>query len=345
MEDKTGINTLSVSSGCRLSVLGAGAWGTALAIHFAQYMDVSLWSIDADQVNTLLQDRVNSAFLPGYELPARLMPTASWEVAMTADIIIVATPTAAIPALALRFPAGISTPVIIASKGFVDDGGEPMLSVEYLKKQLGPESNVGVLSGPSFAQELAQGKPTALTLAFSDSALASKVAKQLHVGSLRVYSTTDTIGVSVGGAVKNVMAIATGLCDGMQLGANARAALITRGLAEIIRFGVALGAKAATFSGLAGMGDLILTTTGDLSRNRQVGLLLAQGKTLEDILQNLGHVAEGVMTARIVNGWAKKMGVDMPISAAIFDILTGNITPKVALEQLIGRDQKFESVV
>ena len=327
----------------RLSVLGAGAWGTALAIHFSRFFDVMLWSFDPNHVKKMQQARQNDDFLPKYPFPETLQITDDWEEAMQCDVIVLATPTGAMVSMMDRFAHKAYPPLLIASKGFVEvNGQKPALAFEYIQQRVPGIEGVGVLSGPSFAQELAMGKPTALSLAFDDAQLAHALAKAFHLPPLRVYSTTDRVGVSVGGAVKNVMAIATGICDGMTLGANSRAALITRGLAEIIRFGVALGARPETFSGLAGMGDLILTTTGDLSRNRRVGLMLAEGKSLTDILHNLGHVAEGVNTANIVDKWATELGVDMPICSAVCQILNGKITPRAALEQLIQRDQKAE---
>jgi glycerol-3-phosphate dehydrogenase (NAD(P)+) len=198
------------------------------------------------------------------------------------------------------------------------------------------------LSGPSFAQEVARGMPTALVAASSDAAVRDAMVQAFHNNSLRVYANDDIVGVEVGGAVKNVLAIATGLCDGLQLGLNARAALITRGLAEITRLGVALGAKTETFMGLSGLGDLVLTSTGDLSRNRKVGLALAQGMTLQQAVDSLGHVAEGVYCARTVVQRAQHLGVDMPIAQAVVALLDGGITPAQAVAVLMGRGAKGE---
>jgi glycerol-3-phosphate dehydrogenase (NAD(P)+) len=205
-----------------------------------------------------------------------------------------------------------------------------------------PQSRVGVLSGPSFAIEVARGQPTALVAASTDATLCDEAVAALHSDNLRIYTSADPIGVEVGGAVKNVLAIATGVADGMGLGLNARAALITRGLAEMTRLGVALGARVETFMGLSGLGDLVLTATGELSRNRKVGVLLAQGLPLAQILRELGHVAEGVYSAPLVLRRAQAHGVEMPISAAVVGLLEGRFTPKQVLEQLMGRESRAE---
>jgi glycerol-3-phosphate dehydrogenase (NAD(P)+) len=201
-----------------------------------------------------------------------------------------------------------------------------------------------VLSGPSFAQEVAQGKPTALVAASTHASVRDAMVQAFHGATLRVYANDDVVGVEVGGAVKNVLAIATGLCDGLQLGLNARAALITRGLTEMTRLGLALGARAETFMGLSGLGDLVLTSTGDLSRNRRVGLALAQGKTLQQAVQELGHVAEGVYCARTVVQRAQSLGVDMPIARSVVALLDGRMQPAQAVAALMGRDPTVEVV-
>jgi glycerol-3-phosphate dehydrogenase (NAD(P)+) len=233
-------------------------------------------------------------------------------------------------------------PIIWAHKGLEPESAK--LPFEVALEELGEDHHWGALSGPSFAAELVRGLPTAVTLAANDSDFAQTAAGLIHGGCLRVYNSTDVIGVSVGGAIKNVMAIAAGISDGMGFGNNARAAMITRGLAEITRFGVAIGAKTETFMGLAGAGDLILTCTGQYSRNREVGLQLASGKALEDILKGLGHVAEGVNTAREVMRRAEKMGVDMPITYEVNQALTHGKSAKEAVMDLLGREQKPEGV-
>ena len=238
-------------------------------------------------------------------------------------------------------PGAKVVPVVWACKGF--EAGTALLPHQLVAEELGAGRICAALSGPSFAEEVAKGKPTALTLAAANEAFARDMARELHQPVLRVYYTDDIAGVEVGGAVKNVMAIATGLCDGMGLGMNARAALITRGLAEITRLGMKLGGRAETFMGLAGAGDLILTCTGDLSRNRRVGLLLAQGRKLDEVLRQLGHVAEGVHSARETERLARQADVDMPITAAVCGVLFGGMGPREAVQRLLARDPKSEA--
>jgi glycerol-3-phosphate dehydrogenase (NAD(P)+) len=230
--------------------------------------------------------------------------------------------------------------VVWLCKGFEDGTG--LLPHQVAEQVLGGRVPAGVLSGPSFAQEVARGLPCALTVAGESKWLRDQVVAIVHGGNLRVYSCEDVVGVEVGGAVKNILAIATGIADGLGLGLNARAALITRGLAEITRLGSALGAQPATFMGLTGMGDLILTCTGDLSRNRRVGLGLAKGKPLAAIVRELGHVAEGVPCARAVRALAQKLGVDMPLTNAVAGVLFDGVTPQDMLAQLLARDPRGE---
>jgi glycerol-3-phosphate dehydrogenase (NAD(P)+) len=225
-------------------------------------------------------------------------------------------------------------------KGF--EQGTGLLPHQIVEQAFGAAARCGALSGPSFAEEVARGLPCALTLAARDAGFARESAALLHGGRMRVYYSTDLVGVEIGGAVKNVMAIAAGISDGLALGHNARAALITRGLAEIARLGAAMGGQPDTIFGLTGAGDLILTATGDLSRNRRVGLQLAQGTPLQKILENLGHVAEGVYTAREAAKLARARGVDMPVTDAVNAVLEGKLSPKAAVEQLLSRDPKPE---
>jgi glycerol-3-phosphate dehydrogenase (NAD(P)+) len=253
--------------------------------------------------------------------------------------VIIATPMAALDEM-LRRIGNRASGVVWLCKGFEQRTG---LLGHEIARAVDPDIRVGVLSGPSFAIEVARGQPTALVAASLDAALCNEAVDALHSDSLRVYTSDDPVGVEVGGAVKNVLAIATGIADGMQLGLNARAALITRGLAEMTRLGVALGARAETFMGLSGLGDLVLTATGDLSRNRSVGRRLAQGLPLARILSELGHVAEGVSSAPMVLKRARALGVDMPITQAVVAVLDGRITPAQALEQLMGRGARPET--
>lgn len=325
----------------RIAVLGAGAWGTALAIAFAARHQVILWARDATRVAGMSRSRENARYLPGCPFPPALQVTADFSAALAgADLAILAAPLAGLrPMLEQLKVAAPSMPFLWVCKGL--EAGSGLLPHQVVDAVMG-DVTCGVLTGPSFALEVARGLPTAVTLAAVDADFAAKTAQSLHGGKLRIYATEDLIGAEVGGAVKNVLAIATGICDGLGLGNNARAALITRGLVEITRFGEALGARRETFMGLAGMGDLMLTCTGDLSRNRRVGLLLAEGKALPDIVRELGHVAEGVPAAREVARRAAELGIEMPITRAVTAVLDGRITPRIAVEQLMARDPKHE---
>lgn len=327
----------------RLTLLGAGAWGTALAIAFAGKHRVTLWSREADVAADLRDSRENRRFFPGYRLPDSVTVTTDLAAAVSgAELLVVATPIAGLrPTVENLRALGSTQPLLWVCKGF--EAGSGKLPHQVVGEVLGQGAVFGALSGPSFAEEVAAGQPTAIALAASDPAFAREAARQLHAARLRIYANDDLVGVEVGGAVKNVLAIATGVCDGLGLGLNSRAALMTRGLAEIARLGVALGAQRETFMGLAGMGDLILTCTGDLSRNRRVGLALAENKSLAQILQELGHVAEGVYTAREVDRLAARLGVDMPISAAVAAVLEGRLSAAQAVEQLMARDPREEA--
>ncbi len=331
----------------KISVLGAGAWGTALAIQAARAgHDVSLWGRDAAAVGAMRASRRNATYLPDAELPAALALTADRAEAIAhagSGLTIVATPMSGLRATLAALPA--AQRVLWLCKGF--EAGTGRLGHE-IARELQPQMKVGVLSGPSFAQEVAAGRPTALVAASHDAELANAAVAAFHGERLRVYTAADPVGVEVGGAVKNVMAIAVGICDGLSQaapdapGLNARAALITRGLAEMMRLGLALGAKPETFMGLSGLGDLVLTATGDLSRNRRVGLLLAQGPALPQILQQLGHVAEGVYSAPTVLARARAAGVDMPITEAMVALLDGRLRVGEAVERLMGREARAE---
>ena len=319
----------------RVAVLGAGAWGTAIASVLAARLEVTLWARDPAQAQALERTRRNERYLPGVAIPPGVGITAAFP---SADLLLAATPVAGLREVAAR--AGGSLPLVWLCKGF--EQGTGLLPHQVVEQTLGTAARCGALSGPSFAAEVARGLPCALTLASRDEAFAREAAALVHGGRLRVYYSADLVGVEIGGAVKNVMAIAAGISDGLGLGHNARAALITRGLAEIARLGTALGGRSETIFGLTGAGDLILTATGDLSRNRRVGFQLAQGAPLQQILENLGHVAEGVYTAKEVAKLAKVRGVDMPVTAAVNDVLEGRLTPKAAVEQLLARDLKSE---
>src|SRR5437762_3689613 len=281
----------------KAAVLGAGAWGTAISCVLAARLDVSLWARDAAQAKGMAGTRRNARYLPGFELPSTVQVTADLtEATSNARLVLAATPVAGLRELLQQL--GAKTPVVWLCKGFEEGTGE--LPHQIAAAVLGKGARCGALSGPSFAEEVARGLPCALTLASENAAFARESAALLHGGRMRVYYSSDLVGVEIGGAVKNVMAIAAGISDGMGLGLNARAALITRGLAEIARLGAALGGQQETFMGLAGAGDLILTATGHLPRHRRVGLELARGRSLRDVIATLGHVAEGVHSAREV---------------------------------------------
>jgi len=322
-------------------VLGAGAWGTALAVAAARRHPVLLWARDAAQAQAMDAARRNARYLPDTPFPDGLRVTA--DAALAAEwaatgLAVLGSPMSGLRERLLALPAGARA--LWLCKGFESGTGE--LGHE-IARSLRPDLQCGVLSGPSFAQEVARGQPTALVAASTDDRVGALAVQAFHSDSLRVYTSADPVGVEVGGAVKNVMAIATGIADGLALGLNARAALITRGLAEMTRLGMALGARADTFMGLSGLGDLVLTATGDLSRNRKVGMLLAQGLALPDVLAQLGHVAEGVYTAPTLQARARRCGVDMPITDAVVAVLQGQLKPAQALQLLMSRGAKAEA--
>ncbi|MDE2617416.1 MAG: NAD(P)-dependent glycerol-3-phosphate dehydrogenase [Burkholderiales bacterium] len=336
----------------KILVLGAGAWGTALAMSASQNPqlrhEVTLWARDAVQAAAMRAARLNARYLPGLPLPASLRVVDGPAQGLAAlaqgqDLVVIGTPMAGLRGV-LQELAGFDQAVAWLCKGFepADQGRHGLLAHE-IQAQVAPGLRAGVLSGPSFAQEVARGQPTALVAASRHAAVRERLVQAFHSPTLRVYDNEDIVGVEVGGAVKNVLAIATGLCDGLNLGLNARAALITRGLAEMTRLGLALGARPETFMGLSGLGDLVLTATGDLSRNRKVGLLLAQGQTLEQAVASLGHVAEGVYCARTVVQRAQSLGVEMPISQGVVALLDGRMRPEQAVAALMGRDPTQET--
>lgn len=325
-----------------ITVIGAGAWGTALAISLAAKHRVTLWARDAQQIETMRATRCNQRYLPEIAFPDDLELSADFSGASDgAELLIIAVPTAALRATLQQIArSGRRCGVVWVCKGF--EAETSLLPHQVAEQELPQGFQCGVLSGPSFAQEVARGLPTALTLAANDEEFARRTAQALHHSRLRVYASSDVVGVEVGGAVKNVMAIASGICDGMGLGHNARAALITRGLAEIARLGLKLGGRAETLGGLSGAGDLILTCTGDLSRNRQVGLLLAQQHGLPEILRRLGHVAEGVYTVREVHRLAQKLGVAMPICEAVYRIIYEHVPTSEVVADLLNRSPNWE---
>lgn len=327
----------------KLAVLGAGAWGTALAISFSRHHAVTLWTRDPNQASAMAASRRNDRYLPGLPIPDGVNVTHDLAIAVAnAELVVLVTSTAGMaPVLASLKTSAVPVPLLWACKGFeLSTGRLPHQIADDLLPAALPR---GALSGPSFAQEVAQGKPAALTLGSNDSGFATRTAAALNSTSLRVYSSTDLIGVELGGALKNVIAIAAGVSDGLELGNNARAALVTRGLSEISRLGVSLGGRPDTFMGLTGLGDLILTATGDLSRNRTVGRRLATGQSLDAILADLGHVAEGVNSARAALKLAREHNCDMPITEAVCGLLFDGLSPQAAVQQLMAREPKSEA--
>jgi glycerol-3-phosphate dehydrogenase (NAD(P)+) len=329
-----------------IAVLGAGAWGTAIAAALSARHSVVLYARSAEQCARLARDRVNARYLPSLALPESLRFTDDLNAAVKhgasdGGLTLIATPTDALRSV-VRSACDVApdAPLVWLCKGL--EQSSEQLPHQIVREEIGDRPDAGPLSGPSFAIEVACGLPSALTVAGAPG-FCERVTDALHGGALRIYSTDDVVGVEVGGAVKNVMAIAAGISDALQLGLNARAALITRGLAEMTRFGVALGARPETFMGLTGIGDLILTATGDLSRNRKVGLALGRGATMEAVVADLGHVAEGVRSADAVLARARRCHIDMPITEAVCAVLDGALTPSEALHALLAREPKVEA--
>ncbi|MGA1567704.1 MAG: NAD(P)H-dependent glycerol-3-phosphate dehydrogenase [Methylophilaceae bacterium] len=326
-----------------VAVLGAGAWGTALAIQAAKKVPVILWARDSGHISGMQKARTNPKYLGDFKFPEPLKLSASLDEAVNfADIIVSAVPTSAFASVVKNIQTiDPKKPIIWTNKGLEKETG--LFPHEILNKSIS-NTNLehGVLSGPSFAAELVRNLPTAVTVAASSEDLALKVAEIFHHHSMRIYLSDDIAGVSISGALKNIIAIAAGISDGMGFGNNARAALITRGIAEITRFGISHGAKEETFMGLAGIGDLMLTCTGQYSRNREVGLRLAEGKVLSEILSSLGHVAEGVNACYEVKKRIKS-DVDMPIVQQVYQVLTNNISASEAVKSLLSRSLRPES--
>lgn len=313
-----------------------------MAIQAATRHRVTLWTRDTAQAADAQTHRVNRRYLPDAAFPQGLRITADWPLGRSdpPDLVVIATPMAGLREALQR--VGPSVPQVWLCKGLEAQTGQ--LGHEVAAEAVAG-APVGVLSGPSFAQEVARHQPTALVAASHHPVVLERSVQAFHGDALRVYTSADPVGVEVGGAVKNVMAIATGVCDGLQLGQNARAALITRGLAEMTRFGLALGARLDTFMGLSGLGDLVLTATGDLSRNRRVGLGLAAGKPCAQITAELGHVAEGVYSARTIARRAASLGVSMPITEAVVEVLEGRLHPTAAVQGLLQREVRPESAL
>lgn len=339
-----------------VAVLGAGSWGTALAALACPRAEVLLWSRDPEQAQSLNHRHVNAKYLPDIPLPPSLRATADFDAAVShacrnaedTGLIILGVPVAGLAAICERLADSLSrrkhgpVSIVWTCKGFQQETG--LLPHQLVQAALpaDPSIGLGVLSGPSFADEVARGLPVALTIAGATPATIHSVTRALHGAQARIYHSTDIVGVEVGGAMKNLIAIACGISDGLGLGANARAALITRGLAEIQRLGLALGGLSETFSGLTGLGDLVLSTTGDLSRNRQVGLALAQGQSLQAILER-GVTAEGVRCARAAQALGRRHSVDMPITDTVCRVLFDNLSPRDAVTELLSREARPET--
>lgn len=334
-----------------ITLLGAGAWGTALAISLAERHQIVLWGRNADAMAEIDARRENRAYLSGFALPAALTVTADLAYAVAhagsrggadSGLLIIATSVAGLRPLLGALKSCEIPNLVWLCKGLEEDTA--LLPHQIVQDVLGSDRVCGALSGPSFAQEVARGLPCALTIGAASAQLREQVVAAVHGPAIRVYSTDDLVGVEVGGAVKNILAIATGIADGLGLGMNARAALITRGLAEISRLGIALGGRAETFMGLTGVGDLILTCTGDLSRNRRVGLGLATGKSLRLIVRELGHVAEGVRCVQAVRRLAHTHQIELPIVEAVARVLFDDEAPQRMIQSLLARESRAENV-
>ena len=329
----------------KIAVLGAGSWGTALAIQLARsHHDVYLWGHLDTEVQQIQDLRENRQYLPGVQLPDNLQAFSDLAACVAdAEEVLVVVPSHAFAAVIekLKPLIGKNTALSWASKG-LSPTNNALLS-EVCTQILGSEHSLAVISGPTFAMEVARGLPTAIVIASEQEAHAERLASYLQHGAFRPYTSNDVIGVQVGGAAKNIMAIAAGISDGLGYGANSRAALISRGLAEISRFGLALGGQPETFMGLAGLGDLVLTCTDDQSRNRRLGLALADGKTIEQAKQEIGQEVEGIGTAREIYLKAREIGVEMPITDQAYRVLYENLPPEKAVQSLLSRQVKAEN--
>ncbi|MGZ8192007.1 MAG: NAD(P)H-dependent glycerol-3-phosphate dehydrogenase [Methylobacter sp.] len=329
----------------KIGIMGAGSWGTALAILAARNgCRTLLWGRNPDHMAALARDRQNKRYLPDMSFPDNLSVTSELsDVAELSNLVLVSVPSHAFKETLIKLKPFLPGEIKIAwaTKGFNPDDG--CLLHEIVAKIFGPQTPSAILSGPTFAREVAAELPTAITIASANQDFATQLAGILHGGRFRTYTSSDVIGVEVGGAVKNPMAIAAGIADGLGFGANTRAALITRGLTEIIRLGVKLGGKRETFMGLAGLGDLVLTCTDNQSRNRRLGLALGQGKDKTVTLQEIGQEIEGISAARETFLLARKYGIDMPITEQVYKVLYEDMAPLTAVQNLLARDQKSES--
>lgn len=327
------------------AILGAGSWGTALALHLSRLgQEVRLWTIDAEHAAVMRREKENKRYLPTLPFPSTLSPTSDLAEALhEVKDVLIAVPSAGFRSTLLLLKPFLSTHsrIYSATKGLDEKTGQ--LLHEVIEDIFDKKYPYAVLSGPSFAREVAMDLPTAVVIASQSSSFVNDLSNRFNSNTFRVYSSNDVIGVEIGGSVKNVLAIATGLSDGMGFGANARSALITRGLAEIVRLGLALGGKLETFMGLAGIGDILLTCTDNQSRNRRFGLALSKGLSAADAMQEIGQVVEGQRNADLVMQLANKHHIEMPITAAVCHILHGTLTPKEAMHDLLSRTPKAES--
>lgn len=328
----------------RIGVLGSGSWGTALAVHLAHTgHDVRLWARDHALAENMLAARENAAYLPGVNLPGALTPTSDLAAALDAvQFVVMAVPSHGVREVARTagayLPRGCA--LVSATKGLEE--GSLLRMSQVLREELREAGDIVVLSGPSFASELARTRPTALVAAGESAVVVEAVMAHFRSPALRLYGSSDVVGVELGGSLKNIIAIAAGVVEGLGIGHNALAALITRGVAELSRLAVALGAQPNTLAGLSGLGDLVLTCTGDLSRNRRVGMALAQGRSLPDILSNMKMVAEGVRTTEAALALSARHGIELPIAREVSDLLAGRTDPQTAIRNLMGRKQKLE---
>ncbi|HWU68386.1 MAG TPA: NAD(P)H-dependent glycerol-3-phosphate dehydrogenase [Stenotrophobium sp.] len=331
-------------AGTAIAVLGAGSFGTALAIHLARRgSSVLLWGRSAEKIHEMQEARENRQYLPGCQFPVRLTAVSDLQAAVAqADDLLISTPSHSLREMltTLRPWLKPGQGIACACKGLEPGSGK--LVHEVIREVIGDAHPLAVISGPTFAKELGIGLPTAVTIASHDTEFAEKIAVRLHGDGFRAYTATDLPGVEIGGAAKNVMAIGVGIADGLSLGANTRAMMLTRGLAEIMRLGEALGAHAETLMGLSGMGDLVLTCTDNQSRNRRMGLLLAQGKSVAEAITEIQQVVEGVKAAPEVRRLAQRLGVEMPITEAVSRVLAGEITPVQAVQALATRPSRAE---
>jgi len=328
-----------------IAVVGAGSWGTALAIQLARNgVETLLWGRDQEKMAKMASVRCNERYLPDISLPEKLTPVSDLVAALKqARAVLVVAPSHAFRNTLEQIAPHLSdtTHIAWATKGL--EPGSRKLLHQVTAEVLGEERPCAVISGPTFAKEVAKGLPTAVTVASSSEATAGYFASCLHGGNFRAYTASDMVGVELGGACKNVLAIAAGIADGLGYGANTRAALITRGLAEMMRVGVHMGGQQETFMGLAGLGDLVLTCTDDQSRNRRVGLALGKGQTLDEAITAIGQAVEGVKSAPEVYGLAQELGVEMPITEQVYRVLYQGETAREAVTALLHREQKAET--